>query len=800
MEGMERKDRKKRTKKSKELTRFERNAQTVGGKKRRTEVAERIVVTVARDEEDVLKHSSGNESSTSESDESDSVEKPMKVVESESEKKKSKKKSKVKSKKKKEDTVNSWYDVAFEGVGFDYQKLNPAAQAAVKKEKQAKGLSYQAPERMWKCRLNHLATSNPGHQSYMASNKTSNLKSHMESFHEECVKFMDKAFAEDKHKKILETSFQDFLNAQKLGFKGTPQHVLGDRNITSFFGGVKRNAFATSLSKSHRQELAFMLWLVEAEDAFAGLDLKSFKTFQREIGANWRSRKPLVDLLRPVYLFVMESRKELLEKAGCFATTFDFWNAFGEDYLGITYSVCTEEFRLLTFVLDLVYCSSKKYSEFVAEQVKQCINSHTEKSVHVSSVTDTCSNVTSASFMLTDDDCKNCINHELNLVIKDCFTGTDKKRPTAPLASELMSFINDVIVWIRTNKAERRLFEKFQMKLSDKVLKMREEHEIRWEGKYRAIERFLSLKKALKALCGEESSVFKESLEKFGKRSSRENIESKTFWNDVKEIEAIMRVFHIISKQAQAEKEVTLSCIPYWIYQMKKACVFKEGEGAACQELKTALLRSIESRLNYYLEENSNVLRCAALDPRMSKLSLWGVSEEVEAAVWEEVVNEQLVFLESDAEHLKPLKTTILKAQLEEVKVILKEFSNTFYENGDGLAGLDPLEFWRRATSKDSPSCPPDSAYSRISRNNFASFFAFMDCARMLFCIPAGSSPSEREFSSSGRVYTKIRNQLSEDVLEMIVVIRDFIKSQDFNFEELCVYLAKKLQDERDVD
>jgi hypothetical protein len=61
-----------------------------------------------------------------------------------------------------------------------------------------------------------------------------------------------------------------------------------------------------------------------------------------------------------------------------------------------------------------------------------------------------------------------------------------------------------------------------------------------------------------------------------------------------------------------------------------------------------------------------------------------------------------------------------------------------------------------------------------------------------LLSIPAGSAPSEREFSCAGRVYGDLRSSLSDATLEMLVVIRDYIKWDGFCFELLTERLTKK--------
>lgn len=88
---------------------------------------------------------------------------------------------------------------------------------------------------------------------------------------------------------------------------------------------------------------------------------------------------------------------------------------------------------------------------------------------------------------------------------------------------------------------------------------------------------------------------------------------------------------------------------------------------------------------------------------------------------------------------------------------------------------VDPSQFWKRiidAANKKNCSDFKDTVFavendmSLVSKKQgcFA-FAAFDNCARMLLSIPAGSAPSEREFSSAGRVLTDLRNSMdSRDI------------------------------------
>jgi hypothetical protein len=128
----------------------------------------------------------------------------------------------------------------------------------------------------------------------------------------------------------------------------------------------------------------------------------------------------------------------LSDECGFFASTFDYWKGLNDNFLGITYHTCTENFEMRNLVLDLVISAGKKYAEHVAENVKQCIASHTsESTIHAASATDKGANVKLASEMLTGEDSKWCFNHEEKKVVDDNFLGTDATAKKAPLAASL---------------------------------------------------------------------------------------------------------------------------------------------------------------------------------------------------------------------------------------------------------------------------------------------------------------------------------------------------------------------------
>lgn len=68
--------------------------------------------------------------------------------------------------------------------------------------------------------------------------------------------------------------------------------------------------------------------------------------------------------------------------------------------------------------------------------------------------------------------------------------------------------------------------------------------------------------------------------------------------------------------------------------------------------------------------------------------------------------------------------------------------------------------------------------------------------ARMFLSLPAGGAPSECAFSSTTDAVTKKRMRLGDDTLEMMTIVRDFVKLPGFDMTELAATLAAKAEAE----
>lgn len=237
--------------------------------------------------------------------------------------------------------------------------------------------------------------------------------------------------------------------------------------MAAFFPRAKERG--DTLSQDYKRELAYLLHLIESENALNSLDLNSWDVFKTQAHLNMRGRQTFTGLLKPLYAVVHKLQSERIDEAGFFSATFDYWKGVQhDDFLGIVLHCCSKDWKLIRYVSDLVYTPGRKYAVNVKIQVESCLSSHakSEHVIHVANITDTASNVMAASEQMGADTA-GCHQHICALVINDVFNGTERVNATASKAKSLIDFIADCGEYIRCDKETKKLFEDLQSESYD---------------------------------------------------------------------------------------------------------------------------------------------------------------------------------------------------------------------------------------------------------------------------------------------------------------------------------------------
>jgi hypothetical protein len=164
-----------------------------------------------------------------------------------------------------------------------------------------------------------------------------------------------------------------------------------------------------------------------------------------------------------------------------------------------------------------------------------------------------------------------------------------------------------------------------------------------------------------------------------------------------------------------------------------------------------------------------NAVKAAVLDPRHATAELDVLTQADREAVRDAIITDTLhLFADTDMDDDDGLSVSMcaswpaLCGKLRAAPVIL-----------DGPAAL---RWWADLQEADSQKAHRLSPWCRA--------------ARMFLSLPAGGAPSESAFSSTSEMVTKKRMRLNDDTLEMMTVVRDYVRLPEFDINELATTLA----------
>jgi hypothetical protein len=251
---------------------------------------------------------------------------------------------------------------------------------------------------VFKCRVSHLQWKQ-GHPNVVKSKGgvTSNLLSHVKTWHPDLCNVLVKASNDDKD---VEHEFQSFLKDNKPA--KTP-----DSGIGPFVNRIKRGG--TGFEK----ELALLIMIVGCSLPFSVIDSKPFKDWMTVLGAAMPSEGTIMKLLEPLHESVLTEQEVFVRKCGFFSITFDMWTSIAKQkYLVGTYHTMDDDFNLFSAPLDLIPVSCSGYGEFIALSLQHRIAKHKfDDCVFMASFSDSGSNCELAKGMLTPGDEEPCFHH-----------------------------------------------------------------------------------------------------------------------------------------------------------------------------------------------------------------------------------------------------------------------------------------------------------------------------------------------------------------------------------------------------
>lgn len=536
-----------------------------------------------------------------------------------------------------------------------------------------------------------------------------------------------------------------------------------------------------AMTKPAKTRLSLLIWAIKSQLPFHPFDSAEFSKFQDISGIPLDSAFLMKRAAATLRAAFQKRAEERLGSCTSISISADMWTSLSDaHYLVMTYhGVDPKSFTMVHHVLDLQVVYSSATGNVVSALIRNRIREHWGNAKQiVAFVCDSGANMLKCGKFLAYPVHK-CFAHALKGVV-DAVCGKEATKKTANLYDEetakdlnsvkVIAQFLDMTAWM----AKEVLGEKDEANSLTLIL----ENVTRWEAKYLALQRFLRLKDKLKE-CKNLRKYFKD----VDKRSDvADDILSKSFFKRLESHLELLKVFHEISVLSQYENQCSIAWIPSWIWKIQDACT--SSGSSFGKKLKEA----VEVRLvPKYLAAGSIALKGALLNPFLIAKTDKKLKKEIVEATWKAIVEDAAAANTiEDRNHEMPSdeqkeRTAVLLATLPLLLRYMKSWLKEVEEkdNRDSVIRDAMLfSFWR-----DCPANQPTVA-------------PFLPVASRYLGIPATSASSERAFSSTGNMVTKLRNRMSSDLLEDLLLCRDWILQPCYSFADTvnCVEEMTKVK------
>jgi hypothetical protein len=537
-----------------------------------------------------------------------------------------------------------------------------------------------------------------------------------------------------------------------------------------------------SLHKLAKTKLSLLVWAIKSHLPFYPFDSKEFIEFANQAGFAADSAYLMKKHTATLRSLFQRNAEERLAQCSSVSISADMWTSVADShYLVMTYhGIDPKTFELVHHLLDLQVVHASATGNLIGTLIKNRIEAHWGQNKHVVAlVVDSGANMLKSGKILNIQ-VQRCFGHGLKGVI-DAVCGKEASVKQAHLyereASLDLITVKAIVELLHMNEWMR----KEVLGSDDETLDFVLENSTRWEGRFLALQRFLRLKDKLKS-CKILRDYFQVVQHK---ATVADDILSKSFFYRLEKHLDLLKVFHEISVLSQYENQSSIAWIPSWIWKIKDAC---RASGSA---LGTKLGMAIEERLvPKYFCANGLALKAALLNPYLSS--------KIEKKLDKGMVKETWNDIAKDAANARDLQIDIDSDESKEHQAILLAARPLLQRH---------MKQWREIKREEAKNNGPEVLLERDAslfdfwrscRANFAllSIATFIPVASRYLGIPATSAPSERSFSSSGLAVTKLRNRLGHDLLEHILLCRDWILQPCYSFNDTVKALEDAFADE----
>ena len=237
-----------------------------------------------------------------------------------------------------------------------------------------------------------------------------------------------------------------------------------------------------------------------------------------------------------------------------------------------------------------------------------------------------------------------------------------------------------------------------------------------------------------------------------------------TQWNLLTQMVVVLKPLQVATTVFSADLNLSCSIIyPVINGLLSNHLVVTADDLPSVKVFKDTVAKELNRRFTPFSTDTAKSLPvlCAAVDPRYSQLNF--INEDQKAIVHEELISEMTLMQATSDDQSDEQPPAAKKSKKDSALYFLLGTSS---EAEDHLTVNDELEYFLKEPAQD-----PDSDALQWWAKNHERFPTLSKLAKKLMCIPATSVPSERVFSTSGNIVTKLRSSLKPDNVNMLVFL-----------------------------
>ena len=573
-----------------------------------------------------------------------------------------------------------------------------------------------------------------------------------------------------------EARIPEYISRQRAPV-GTLQHLWG------------RQAGTEQLNR----ECRLLLWFLDAQIPFTNIDHSLFRAFLRSVDvqpSEFGSASTIVSSLLPaIYSYVVSEVLDFLKRCSSVVNTFDGWSRGGDRFFSQNYhAINPVTFEYRVYLLDLIPFFGPQYAEAAAGAL-------TERREHwlggfnilfAGGVADAESKGQAAgAIMFGDQDMLLCQNHRLKKVYEVA------EAESGQFERDLLAFAALASAAAMKGPASELLWNHQRLHSLPELATILY-NDTRWEGRFQLVDRAIEL---------EEAIVDNHDLQLLDlvteQRKTVPDFLLHNYFLRLKAYRPLLSDLNNVSKLYQTQSFPT-GCfvvpLSRWA-ELRATSTNSDMEPAYLATFKAAFRRAIRKYLvDPVILEPNLYLKAALMHP--------GVARVVESFVDPAVITNTFKAIADEAVGLEPETNSMdegddlvdedrsffsasLSRYRKKIVGTAVDLDEKFdwaplKENGT-FGGVSHLGFWASVATREA---------EEANRLN-----PLLPVAAMLVALPAGEAVDEFSFSSTQRTLSKERNSMSGVTLEMITVVRMFIRNSGIHPEKLFEWIDQAKAD-----